>query len=1137
MTIGSRTRFAIVTALVGAAAVATALALFPRAFPAVALENQLTAVTAVARADSFLAAHDLAPAATRRVVLFRASDSLLTYVDLAAGGTDSVNALVRGRDAAPFLWTVRAYEPADVHEATVDLAPDGRVLGFRRKLAEADVRPNIGADSAESLARTVIARWLGDTTDRWTRTASSYETRKTSEREDRTFTFERTDRTIGEATLRLDIVIGGDTPIEARPYAYVPESFSRRYGEMRSANNLLSLLSTIGVLGLLALGVWSLRTHSRGNGLRWRAPIMVGTVVGGLFTAAAFNSLGAGWYFYDTATPAALHQAILVATAIASGVITAALLTVTLAAAEAATRSAFPNHLDWWKLWRHRGTTEVAWQVAGGYVVAAIALAYVAAFYVVTRQMFGWWVPSELLDDPNQIATAAPWVSGIALSLQAGIWEEALFRALPLSLLSLWVGSRPHRGWWMAGGVVATALVFGFAHASYPSWPPYSRGVEIFLDACFWGVLFLRFGLLVTVLAHFAYDLVLFSLFTATGSAPQYRIAAAIAGLALMAPAIAVAWRAFRQRGLVPAPTDARFGAWRSADVSAQPRSIPIHTAPGALSVRSTRLAVLASVAALIAVIAVPSRPTRGPEFTTTKARAIAVTDSMVAAQGVRPEDWRRLSTTATDPLASWPEFLREHKAESLAAIMAPTYAVPAWWVVRYVHTEGTLAERAEEWRARVFPDGRPLDIRHIVADSAPGGAPPADSARRIAHAALAAAGIDTMSLRESEYAETQRPNRRDATITWIDTTISLPAGATARAFVTLAGTEVLVVRRSVELPEAFDRANRERRTKAMAYAGLFGVVLFGCIVAGAIVVGKQRPVLVDDRTFDGRTSRIALVVMASWVLASAFNGLPAAQYAYDTAVPWSTHMADTLMVSALTVIGVAMLAGIWMLFEMLRRRAGIVAWPADGERSWRDATVAGAGMAAVLTLGTTVPGAFRVPAIGSTPTTSLDEVAPYADAVLALPVEVAARVAMMAIPLLVILAVTPVVRKRWMLVALLAVLGAAIVAPVTLASGDMDIGWVDGLLSVGLAASIVVALRWWGPQGAVAWLVGALTAEALARVRAIAHAGSTDQLAWNLAGLTAVFAAYVWLKGRAPSNAPSNAPANAPATPPAGMA
>jgi ACR3 family arsenite efflux pump ArsB len=53
-----------------------------------------------------------------------------------------------------------------------------------------------------------------------------------------------------------------------------------------------------------------------------------------------------------------------------AGMATALLVGGTLAAAEASTRHAFPRHLDWWKLWRYRGTREVASQVGGGYAVA-----------------------------------------------------------------------------------------------------------------------------------------------------------------------------------------------------------------------------------------------------------------------------------------------------------------------------------------------------------------------------------------------------------------------------------------------------------------------------------------------------------------------------------------------------------------------------------------------------------------------------------------------------------------------------------------------------------------------------------------------------------------------------------------------
>ena len=100
--------------------------------------------------------------------------------------------------------------------------------------------------------------------------------------------------------------------------------------------------------------------------------MIVGGVVGMLAFAAGLNEMPASWYGYDTATSPIAFQEMIAFGAIAAGAVTTLLIGFTLAAAESATRQAFPHQLDWWKLWRYRGTTEVAARVAGGYATACI---------------------------------------------------------------------------------------------------------------------------------------------------------------------------------------------------------------------------------------------------------------------------------------------------------------------------------------------------------------------------------------------------------------------------------------------------------------------------------------------------------------------------------------------------------------------------------------------------------------------------------------------------------------------------------------------------------------------------------------------------------------------------------------------
>src|ERR1017187_1894580 len=156
----STRRITLVIASLALAAAALAVWLFPRALPTLAVEQKLTRSLALQRADSFFRARAPQPVGARTALRFTASDSVVTFVDLAGGGHDTLNALVRGHDVAPFAWSVRSFVPHDTHEASVDFAPDGRIIGFKRTFADTDSKPDVGADSGRVLAERVLADWV-----------------------------------------------------------------------------------------------------------------------------------------------------------------------------------------------------------------------------------------------------------------------------------------------------------------------------------------------------------------------------------------------------------------------------------------------------------------------------------------------------------------------------------------------------------------------------------------------------------------------------------------------------------------------------------------------------------------------------------------------------------------------------------------------------------------------------------------------------------------------------------------------------------------------------------------------------------------------------------------------------------------
>ena len=269
--------------------------------------------------------------------------------------------------------------------------------------------------------------------------------------------------------------------------------------------------------------------------------------------------------------------------------------------------------------------------------------------------------------------------------------------------------------------------------------------------------------------------LVLFGLFATPSAQSNTGLRAISASLAVARNCCRVAWV---DSVLVALPEDARFGVWTPTvkeETAVAPAPLKQHT----LTRSAAWLALVAVIFGVIVAVARPPQPTLGPRFTAERARVVRTADSVLRARGVDPAGWRRLTHTGTDTLLAWPRFVHEYKLISRAQELAATYEPAASWLVRYVHSDRAKVEqRTEEWRIRVRPDGRPLDVRHIIADSARRS--PADPARvrQIAIAALARRCYTATFGKDSRKL---RALRKDVTVTCHGHRCKASCGAAAR--------------------------------------------------------------------------------------------------------------------------------------------------------------------------------------------------------------------------------------------------------------------------------------------------------------------------------------------------------------------
>ncbi len=162
-------------------------------------------------------------------------------------------------------------------------------------------------------------------------------------RVDHTFVYERGEQ-LGEARIRMRLGVAGDELVEIAPYVHVPESFERRFRELRSANDAIAGFASVAAgllygLGGCILGVlWLGRKHW----LVVRPALRAGFIVGGLMAAVSLSGSPAAWFGFDTAQSATtfwLRQAgAAVAVAVGGGLGYA----LVFMAAESLTRRAFP---------------------------------------------------------------------------------------------------------------------------------------------------------------------------------------------------------------------------------------------------------------------------------------------------------------------------------------------------------------------------------------------------------------------------------------------------------------------------------------------------------------------------------------------------------------------------------------------------------------------------------------------------------------------------------------------------------------------------------------------------------------------------------------------------------------------------
>lgn len=835
----------------------------------------------------------------RIAVAFGMDRNLQTYVELEAGGIDVFKQHINNPDVAPYAWNIRRFAESQEQEVWISYTQNGDPLKFSLKIPEKDPGAALSADEARVIAEAGAHDFLGERFNAYKAFDTKF-VRQSSGRVDHTFIYEHDSLKLGEASFRIELIVAGDKLVSINPYNHIPDAFNQRFNEMRATNNQIGQIADYLMKGLLFLcgvlggGYWLHKYHQ----LKWRNGFMPAVVVAGGIAASMMCNLPMAWMSYNTTVSANIFLLQQFAAAGITMVIASLLFASIYAVAEGLSRMAFADHPRLFDFFRQpvAATEDAYGRVLGGYIWAGFFLLYAMLFVLLSRNVFGWWMPVDLEVDPNILASLRPALGPIFTALQAGTWEECLFRAIPLAAASLIGSHYGIRKPLLIFALIAQAFIFGAAHAGYPNFPGYSRLVELFIPAIVFGLVYLRFGLVSGILTHFIYDLVLMSMPIFNAADSSLLIDKCLVVLAGSLPLLILFYARYRAGALTILAPEWRNGKAimeieNNPVVIDEPQSISAQHKNVLFSFRVNPLWVIGLLVLTIAGWGAVWKKTseiEWPAFQVDRAEALHLAQIELEKQGVILNDEWRSTVLTTQGWGRPRDFIWRESDKATFQSLIGRFLDAASWEVTWRKFGGPVEQRTEQWIVMLRPDGSLYDLIHDLPESAAGARLTREQAvEKAKQWIIEHHWAEANQLEEKSAEEMVRPNRSDWRVTFLDKTAFDHNNGQAFIKITFNGDAVTASLRSIDVPQEWQRVEAEKQSQKTPYSMASGIALFVLILlALSSYIRKYQ-----GGKFNLRITVPWLVIISGSMIIDAFLWIDTSTSNFQTTMNWSSQL------------------------------------------------------------------------------------------------------------------------------------------------------------------------------------------------------------------------------------------------------
>lgn len=413
-------------------------------------------------------------------------------------------------DLDMFFWDIRFFQEGEKEEFRVRVSSaTGEIIHFRHIIDDAAYREETTSQKAENLAKKFLSEKF--LLDFHQYTFHEKNIRQYDNRVDYSFAWRKTkidipwseDDDSGTAKLLTGVTISGDDVRSfSKSYLSIPDQFSRFIAQQKQTGDFLSSLFLFLYYGLIVIAIFFMvMQHS--HLIMQRTKYFYLWIAGLLFTLSLLHIINHLPYLlhqYPTTSSLGIYFFQIGVSVFIGSLFLYAVFVALALSGESLHRKNFPHHPQGGFLHYLLSSffsKSVGSLIIMGYLTAIIMLGIQAIALELGRQYCGVWV--ERLQLPQVSTAYFPFLIALTIGIRASLTEEITFRLFGMNWAKIFFKNTLFAAFLMS-------VIWGFGHTHYPIFPSWFRGLEVSILGFFLSYVFLKYGIIPVVIAHYLFD-------------------------------------------------------------------------------------------------------------------------------------------------------------------------------------------------------------------------------------------------------------------------------------------------------------------------------------------------------------------------------------------------------------------------------------------------------------------------------------------------------------------------------------------------------------------------------------------------------------------------------------------------------